>query len=410
MSRLAKIAGVVVLVVVSLAHVSVARAQEPEGDNGIASSFPGDVGIENHPDVVFVENFEEGSVGNVAARWDEAAHSAQMSLSGDVPALSSGTQSILMHKQPGDGTPGAHLYTRLLPGNGENGYHKLYARVYLKFGAQSDVLHHFGTNLGGNNPATPWPDVSAGNRPAGDRSFWTGVEPYGDAWTWDFYTYWMEMRSYQNPDGTGTTFWGNAFLRGTSAENWAPVGPPVVRGEWICVEMMMKINDPPTGHGGEQAFWINGQLWRRGGQIISHLGEGFPTGTWLRDKFSPEPGQAPFEGYRWRNAQDLLINYVWLYIYTEQDGYDIPVWYDDLVVATSYIGPLYSGTPRPDGGPMDPDGGTQGTDGGSGADDLGGGCGCRVKGMGATGGAGAAWAAWLIAVCAWAIRRRSRRS
>ena len=42
--------------------------------------------------------------------------------------------------------------------------------------------------------------------------------------------------------------------------------------------------------------------------------------------------------------RDKIGNYVWLYACTEQDGYDIPVWYDDVVVATSYIGPIYTGT------------------------------------------------------------------
>jgi hypothetical protein len=241
--------------------------------------------------------------------------------------------------------------------------------MYVKVGADADVIHHFGTNLGGLNPPSPWPIVSAGNRTDGDVSFWTGIEPYGDAWRWDFYTYWMEMRSYENDDGTGSTFWGNSFLRNDGDPDFGPIGPSVRRGEWVCMEMMVKVNDIGATNG-EQAFWIDGELIRDGGQIISHLGPGFPNGSWLRDKWSPDPGGEPFEGFRWRTAADLLVNYVWLYVYTEEDSYDIPVWYDDVVVATQYIGPIYGGSamPRPDAGSGTPDSGGGAPDGGGGGD------------------------------------------
>jgi hypothetical protein len=35
------------------------------------------------------------------------------------------------------------------------------------------------------------------------------------------------------------------------------------------------------------------------------------------------------------------VNYVWLYVYTAKPaGHRIRVWFDDVVVATEYIGPL----------------------------------------------------------------------
>ena len=106
---------------------------------------------------------------------------------------------------------------------------------------------------------------------------------------------------------------------------------------------------------GEQALWIDGQL-------VSHLGPGFPKGRWTYDKFTPgqggggirwnaatsaperftvPEGGAPFEGFRWRTVPELNVNYVWLYIYTEKPaGHRIKVWYDNVVVATEYIGPV----------------------------------------------------------------------
>ncbi|MBI4605690.1 MAG: hypothetical protein HY721_27300 [Planctomycetes bacterium] len=62
-------------------------------------------------------------------------------------------------------------------------------RYYVKFAPDCGEIHHFGTCLGGNHPATPNPVVSAGNRTDGAKSFWSGIEPYGERWVWDYYTY-----------------------------------------------------------------------------------------------------------------------------------------------------------------------------------------------------------------------------
>ena len=314
----------------------------PEGDRGIGARHPGDVGIARDPAVLFAEDFEQRSLEQVLARWEDAQAAAAMALSDDVPARSRGRRSLQLHKRPGDGARTIGLYRRILRENGK-GYPQLYARMYVKFGAKSDPLHHFGATLGGNQPSTPWPQVDAGKRPPGDGSFWSGLEPYAESWRWDFYTYWMEMRSSENEDGSGSGAYGNAFLREGASRGWVAAGPEVRRGEWVCVETMVKVNDPITARNGEQAFWIDGKLVRKDGQIVSHLGPGFPRGSWLRDKWTPDPKGAPFEGFRWRSAPELLANFVWLYLYTERDGYDIPVAFDDLVVATSYIGPIAAG-------------------------------------------------------------------
>ena len=109
---------------------------------------------------------------------------------------------------------------------------------------------------------------------------------------------------------------------------------------------------------GEMALWIDGQL-------VSHLGPGFPKGKWTFDKF--QPGQSgegvrwnqdkgdresfttaaegdPFEGFRFRTVPELNTNFIWLYLYITKGtpGHANRVWFDDVVVATEYIGPLMS--------------------------------------------------------------------
>lgn len=105
---------------------------------------------------------------------------------------------------------------------------------------------------------------------------------------------------------------------------------------------MVKMNNPTTERNGEQAVWINGKLWMKNGQIISHLGEGFPIGYWVKDSWYPVPGWYPFDGFRWRSIEELNLNFLWLslYITSAPNGYVSKVWFDDIVIAKEYIGPI----------------------------------------------------------------------
>jgi len=60
---------------------------------GLASKYVGDKGIENDPDVIFAENFEDASLDAVKARWENVQSAEIMSLSPDVPSASAGRHS-----------------------------------------------------------------------------------------------------------------------------------------------------------------------------------------------------------------------------------------------------------------------------------------------------------------------------
>jgi hypothetical protein len=291
---------------------------------GLASKYKGDKGIEKDPDVIFEEDFEEDSLNAVKARWESVQNIDIMSLSTDVPSVSAGGKSLLMSHIGGEST-GGHLYRRLVPG-----YEQLYVRFYVKFAEDCYPIHHF-VHLGGYNPPTPWPQGGAGIRPDGNDRFTTGVEPYGKNWRWDFYSYWMGMRS--SPDDKS---WGHDFINDDDLK--------VERGRWICVELMMKMNDPVAESNGGQALWINGKSWKKDGQIISHLGKGFPKGNWIWDSFTPNPEGIPFKGFQWRSDEKLNLNFLWvlLYITDAPAGHVSKVWFDDIVVAKKYIGPISS--------------------------------------------------------------------
>ena len=309
----------------------------PNEAAGLAAEYPGDAGIDANPRVLFVENFEDPSVDAIGKQWETVSQAETMSLTDDVPSASAGRQSLLLTHVGGQGT-GGQLYRRLEPG-----HDRVFARFYVKFDPDCAPIHHFGTCIGGNNPSTPWPQVRAGQPPHGDKGFWVGIEPFGESWRWDYYAYWCEMRG--SPPRGQT--WGNSFIHDPDLA--------VERGKWICIETMVKLNDVGDTNG-ELALWIDGKQ-------VSHLGKGFPKGKWVFDKFLPgeggdsvrwsiekgerehfttAPGGEPFEGFRWRTNEALDINFLWVYLYITRapEGHTSRVWFDDIVVATEYIGPL----------------------------------------------------------------------
>lgn len=320
-----------------LALLTLSLVVEPvQAGDGIAGKYRHDKGIENDPAVVFAENFDGGSLDLIAKRWESVQNKEILSLSPDVPEASGGGKSLLMTHIGGRST-GAHLYRRLQPG-----YEKLHVRFYVKFDPECAPIHHF-FHVGGYNPATPWPQGGAGQRPRGDERFSTGVEPFGERWRWDYYSYWMEMRG--SPPRGQT--WGNSFIHDPQFK--------VQHGKWACVELMMKMNDIGDTNG-EMALWLDGQP-------ASHLGKGFPKGKWVYDKFLPGQdgegvrwsdqkngperlqfphGGLPFEGFRWRSDERLKLNFLWVLLYITKAPQDhvSKVWFDNIVVAKEYIGPL----------------------------------------------------------------------
>ena len=294
--RMVVVAGVVGL----LAVVGATQAgAQGAAARGIAAEYPGDEGIERDPRVLFVDDFETGSIDAIGARWGNITRRENISLSPDVHEDSPGVRSIRIAKN-------GHLYTHT------KGVDTFYARFYVKFHEKTGYIHHFVHVVADRTP-TPWPKGGAGETPPGDAKFSTGIEPTG-RWgkfpppgVWNFYTYWHEMQ----------TKWGSVF--NGKQELIQP-------GRWYCVEVLLKANSSPEKADGEQAFWVDGELYGR------------------------------FPGFRWRITDKLKINSFWLLFYnTDQparhnkdpnpESRVMEVWFDDVVIATEYIGPV-TGTPK----------------------------------------------------------------
>lgn len=297
-------------------------AEEP----GIASKYRGDVGLASDPDVIFVEDFEANSVSAITSKWEQCQHQESMSLSDDVPAGIGGKQSLLITAIGGQ-LWGGDLYRRFPD------QEIVYVRYYVKFDKGCAGFHHGPMWIGGHYPSTSYPWPRAGEKPT-DNRFSQASEPLGNEWRWDFYNYTPDMFA-----GGDNMFWGNLYI---SDPGWT-----VDRDRWICVEQMLKLNDPGDTNG-EQAMWIDGKEREQNGQIISRFGKGFPKGYRTKGIFHPDPGGTPYEGITWRLRAEQKINYLWpqVFLDTAPAGVISKVWYDNMVVAKRYIGPLQIAAPK----------------------------------------------------------------
>jgi hypothetical protein len=264
---------------------------------------------------VFNDDFESATIKQMLLKWDDSENSEGMSFSLDVPAASKGKQSLMMTYKPCLDN-GGYLY-KMLP----EGYDTLYARFYIKFVTNYSKVHHL-VSMGGYNPPSKWSIGRAGIKPKGNDRFNSSIEPIGENGTWDFYTYWMNMHGYADPDH----FWGNSFTPDPQKK--------VETDKWMCIEFMILMNNPVSSSNGEQAFWVNGEK-------ISHLRKGFPNGYWKWDRFIPSPDSNAFEGFRWRSTKDLKLNFFKLsyYMTDGKQGETDSVLFDDVVISTCYIGP-----------------------------------------------------------------------
>ena len=198
---------------IAVAETSGLEAGVPEGP-GLSASYPGDIGLEADANVVFTENFEDANVAELKKRWDNVSNKdgRVLAFCKDIPEASSGEYSLSVTATRGENS-GGHLFKVLKPG-----YDQLYLRFYVKFADDYGFDHHF-VHLGGAIDPPRWPVGGAGKKPA--NSWGTGIEPtpashnhypptlYPPPGIWHFYTYWIEMRSWQGPDGT--SFFGNNF-------------------------------------------------------------------------------------------------------------------------------------------------------------------------------------------------------
>ena len=334
---------------------------------GIASKYPGDVEIGKDPSVIFTEDFEAESIADVVKNWSWSEGDKDDRLSLDNipgPAGSKGKTSLKMTilREQLEQKAGCGL-VKIFDERNE----QLFLRFYVKFAEDYGYNHHF-TSLSGVVNPVPAPSGKSGQLPT--QHFSSTIDQlthnlnspeqeFAPPGCWLFYSYWSEMNSWQNadgtPDGRPNPYYGNVFM---------PKNPvPAIRGEWQCVEIMIRVNSAPDKYDGAHAFWIDGEFVGHWDPKEKNPVEGY----WQSDRFILDPeneNTGPFPGIRWRTFEDRELfeklkinrlrvqNYVsdisWGYVdeYAKEHPEflinleEATVWKDNFVVATEYIGPI----------------------------------------------------------------------
>jgi hypothetical protein len=270
-------------------------------DDGLAAKYLKDAGIGKDNAVLFHDDFEGETVGGA---WDEVTRRKGRGATDTADPVASETdKDIARGKRSArvqlrkDGHEDATFVKHLKPGHDE---------LFMRYG--QDYGYHGHGGGGFMADAGKGEFKGAGKAPDGDKHFWATLEPIGPRTGADppgaiiFYAYWWKMKA----DGRGN-HWGNWFE------------PKVVqvpkREAWVCVEWRVKANAAGKADG-ELDCWVD----------------------------SKKAGE--FRNIEWRSADALKVNKVQLSLWLEPAGYakagggtTRTVWYDDVMVATRYIGP-----------------------------------------------------------------------
>ena len=287
---------------------------------GIADKYLNDIGIAHDPDVLYAEDFSDG-IKNITSRYTDVRNGAGMSTDkNDVPGGS--LSPALKITNIGGVNDGGHLYKQF-----KNGFDSVvYLRYYVKYPLSSKgYIHHESLWFGGYNPSTPYPSPKAGICGLGDKRIAVAYEPINTP-AMDTYVYWGDMKA----GGRGLCY-GNDMI------NAGVASPQLQWDKWMCVEVMIKMNNPVSAYNGELKVWQDGKE-------VGHWGPGFPKGRWDADSWINTPAGAPFQGFRWRTDEALKINYLWIEFFDDKSpaGASHHIKFANIVMAKKYIGPIKS--------------------------------------------------------------------
>jgi len=296
----------------ALAHPAAAQTL-PEGESGIAARYPGDAGIASDPDVILADDFESySSASGLTSRWTQAQHTGNLRIATEPANRHAGSKALEMTVPVTSSEVSNNLIKRLGPGEDV-----LFLRYYAKYDAGFNVLgsSHNGSTISANYCC---PGVPAD----GFNKFFVSYEAGRDTSSvanpglLNIYIYHPEQR-----DVWGDHFYptGRVVPFDQTPGNFGPnfVSRPDVipeLGRWYSYELMVKANTPGQ-RDGRIAMWLDGKLI------------------------------ADFPNLRLRETTTLKIDQFTLDLHVRQNTLGIArKYYDNVVAARSYIGPMSTGT------------------------------------------------------------------
>lgn len=281
--------------------------------DGIAGDYPGDVGIGDDPRVIFADDFESyASASDLTTRWDDAYQSAQLRIATEDANVYAGAQAIEMTAPAQDVELSNAVSKTISPEQDV-----LYLRYYSKFEANFDIVgsSHNGSEVSAHyfvdGQATPGVPADGMNKFLVAYENWRGDAATASPGDQNVYVYHPLQR-----DAYGDHFFPNGdVMPNTSIEfDFGPdfVARPNVIPEldrWYAYEVMVKANTPGELDG-QITCWIDGEVI------------------------------ADFPNLRFRDVPELTIDHFSLSFHFRDNPTETRKWFDNVVVATSYIGPM----------------------------------------------------------------------
>lgn len=286
----------------------------PEGNSGIAARYVWDSGITADSAVLFADDFESytsSSQFTSTGRYVNYYHTANFAI--DTATVFAGAKSLRIRMPSTTSEVANALVRRVSPTQDA-----LFVRVYARYPSDYAGIWraHNGVRITGKY-------TGPGRKPNGTDFFLVNIENSKESEPEPGYTHAYVYHPEQDdaygenwyPDGSvtnGTQFFGPNFI----------ARPKIIpaKGTWICYEVMVKLNTPGT-RDGRVAVWQDGTLI------------------------------ADWQNVRFRDVDTLKIDEVQLENGGQSSSQQNDKWYDNLVIATSYIGPMASAPMYP---PMAP--------------------------------------------------------
>lgn len=288
----------------------------PAGDNGIAARYGNDLGIGDDPAVIFADDFESyASGGGLGANWNAGVyHNAGITTGADDVYAGSQALEFVSPQQEDELSNGvARTVSPELD--------VLFLRYYSKFAASFDAVgsSHNGGGISAHyfpgGSATPGIPADGTNKFLAYYENWRGEASEPSPGRLNIYTYRPGQRSewgdHLFPDGTVLP---NSSVPGDFGPDFVS-RPNVVPelGRWYCYELMVRANTPGELDG-RIAMWLDGEL------------------------------VADFPNLRLRDVDSLTIDRIGLDLHIKSNtSGETRKWYDNVVAATSYIGPVFEG-------------------------------------------------------------------
>jgi hypothetical protein len=282
--------------------------------NGIAAKYPGDVGIASDPNVLFFDDFESYQTPNdIWNRWDNVYQVSDTTIVTGANVFA-GKQSLgfTLHQVS---TEVANAVDKILSPEQD----VVYLRYYSKFDTSFDIptSSHNGASISAHyyNGFNATPGVPAD----GTNKYLVNLEDFQpDTQTappgyLNLYVYWPLQRSNYGDHFLPN---GDVYPNTSIKDDFGPqfVSRPNIipsLGVWHCYEYMLKANTPGVTDG-EVSVWFDGAL------------------------------VADFGNLRFRDVASLTIDHVGVNLHAGSNTKaETTKYYDNVVVAKSYVGPMH---------------------------------------------------------------------